>query len=493
MARQPGRQAADMAAHAAVHAAGRRPVSKPVNTPVSKPISRPARKPVRKSTGMPALFSQAKAQEFKRRRRALMRLMGENSIAVIPSARAAVRSRDTEHAYRADSNLHYLSGFDEPEALMVLVPNRKAGEYLMFCRERNPEKETWHGRRLGVDRAPAALGADDAFPIDDIDDILPGLLEGRRSVFHTLGKDQAFDLQLLGWLNRSRRSRRPAGRDPDMFVSLDFHLNELRLHKSRAELATLRRAARISAAGHRRVMQASRAGLHEYELESELVAEYTRQGATHAFLPIVAGGANACILHYTENRDVLRDGELVLIDSGAEHEWYAGDISRTFPVNGQFSDAQRKVYDIVLEAQLAAIDAVRPGAHWNEPHEIAVKILTRGLKELGILSGRLDKLVRDEAYKPYYMHRTGHWLGMDVHDVGEYKIDDDWRELEPGMVLTVEPGLYLGSARKIPAVYRNIGIRIEDDVVVTSDGHEVISADVPKLPDDIEALMSGAG
>ena len=421
-----------------------------------------------------------------------MRAMGDGAIAVIPAARVAMRSRDTDYAYRPDSNFHYLSGFDEPDALMVLVPNRKAGEYLMFCRERDPDKEIWHGRRLGVERAPAALGADDAFPIGDIDDILPGLLEGRHSVYHTLGKDQAFDAQLLGWLSRSRASRRSLGESPDMFVSLDFHLHEMRVHKSRAEIASLRRAARISAAGHRRAMARARPGLREYELEAELIAEYTREGATHAFLPIVGGGANACILHYTENRDVLEDGDLVLIDSGAEHEKYAGDITRTFPVNGRFSEAQRRVHDIVLAAQLAAIEAVRPGASWNAPHEAAVKVLTRGLRDLGILKGRLDTLLRDEAYKPWYMHRTGHWLGMDVHDAGEYKIGDDWRVLEPGMVLTVEPGLYLGDSRKVPRAYRNIGIRIEDDVVVTADGCEVISADVPKSAADIERFMAAS-
>ena len=450
-----------------------------------------ARRQKRKTDPAPVPFGKTQGAEYRRRRRTLMRLMGDDAIAVIPAARVAYRNRDSEYAYRPDSDFHYLSGFDEPDALLVLVPGRKAGEYLVFCRERDPEKETWHGRRLGVERAPAALGADDAFPIGDVDDILPGLLEGRREVYHTLGKDPLFDAQLLGWLNRARASRRRAtGGDPEVFVSLDYHLHEMRLHKSRVELATLRRAARISAAGHRRAMRAARPGMREYELEAELVAEYVRQGATHAFLPIVGGGANGCILHYTENRDELRDGDLVLIDSGAEHEKYAGDISRTFPVNGRFSEAQREVYDIVLAAQLAAIEAVRPNAHWNAPHEAAVKVLTRGLRDLGILKGRLDTLLRDEAHKPYYMHRTGHWLGMDVHDVGEYKIDEEWRVLEPGMVLTVEPGLYLGASRKVPKRYRDIGIRIEDDVVVTADGCEIITADVPKVPEEVEALMA---
>jgi Xaa-Pro aminopeptidase len=436
-------------------------------------------------------FNKAQGAELKRRRRALMRIMGDDSIAVIPSAHTCMRSRDTEYPYRADSNLLYLSGFDEPEALMVLVPNRRAGQYLMFCRERDPAKETWHGRRMGVEDAPAALGADDAFPISDMDDILPGLLENKTAVFHTLGKDLAFDARLLGWLNKARSSRGRDGGDPDTFVSLDFHLHEMRVHKSRSELATMRRAARLSAAAHTRAMCAARPGMHEYELEAELIAEYRSQGAGHAFPPIVGGGENGCILHYTENNDVLLDRELVLIDSGAELGGYAGDITRTFPVNGRFSNAQAAVYEIVLEAQLAAIGMIKPGNHWNDPHDAAVKVLTRGLRDLGILKGTLPKLIKDEAYKPYYMHRTGHWLGMDVHDVGEYKINGEWRLLEPGMVMTVEPGLYLSDSRKIPKAYRNIGIRIEDDVVVTRDGHEILTADVPKTIADIEDCMRG--
>lgn len=436
-------------------------------------------------------FSKTLDTELKRRRRALMRIMGDNSIAVIPAARTSVRSRDTEYPYRADSNMLYLSGFDEPDALMVLIPNRRAGQYLMFCRERDPEKETWNGRRLGVEDAPEALGADDAFPISDIDDILPGLLENKQSVYHTLGKDLAFDAQLLGWLNKARSSRRHEGGDPDSFISLDFHLDEMRVIKSRTELALMRKAAKLTAAAHTRAMRAVRPGMAEYELEAELIAEYRSHGARHSFLPIVGGGANGCILHYTENNDVLEDKELVLIDSGAELDGYAGDITRTFPVNGKFTEAQKTVYNIVLEAELAAIDAVRPGNHWNEPHEAAVKVITRGLRDIGVLKGKLPTLIKQEAYKPYYMHRTGHWLGMDVHDVGEYKINGDWRVLEPGMVLTVEPGLYLGDERKIPRAYRNIGIRIEDDVIVTRDGHEVITGDVVKTVEDIEACMRG--
>jgi len=434
--------------------------------------------------------AKAQAAEYKRRRRALMREMGDNAIALIPASREAIRSRDTAYRYRPDSNFLYLSGFREPDALMVLIPNRKAGQYLMFCRERDPHKETWHGRRVGVDRAPEVLGADDAFPIADIDEILPGLLEGRRAVYHTLGKDQQFDAQVLGWLADARSARRPRGSDPDAFISLDHHLHEMRLFKSRSELALLRRAARISAAGHRAAMRAAAPGRMEYEIEAELVHQYTRAGAEHAFLPIVGGGANGCILHYTENESALVDGDLVLVDSGAEFRGYAGDITRTWPVNGRFDDAQREVYTIVLAAHRAAIAAIRPGTHWSAPHEAALKVLVKGLRQLGILDGAPAALIRDEAYKPYYMHRTCHWLGMDVHDVGEYRIEDDWRPLEPGMVLTVEPGLYLGSQRAVPARYRRTAVRIEDDVVVTEDGCEILTGDVPREIDAIEALMA---
>ncbi|MFK8080335.1 MAG: aminopeptidase P N-terminal domain-containing protein [Granulosicoccus sp.] len=444
---------------------------------------------MKKGSSRTQRFTKTQAAEFKRRRRALMRIMGDNAIALIPSARECIRSRDTEYRYRADSNLLYLTGFDEPESLMVLIPNRKAGQYIMFCRERDELKETWQGRRLGVEDAPEALGADDAFPIGDIDDILPGLLENKQSVYHTLGKNQAFDAQVLGWLNKARSSRSRDGGDPDSFISLDYHLHEMRLFKSRAEIQQMKQAAKLSAAAHGAVMKAVKPGMLEYELEAILVSQYKSQGAEHAFLPIVGSGANGCILHYTENNDTINDKELVLVDSGAELGYYAGDITRTFPANGTFSKAQKILYNIVLEAQLAAIEKTRPGNHWNEPHEAAIKVLTRGLRDIGVLKGKLTQLIKDEAYKPFYMHKTGHWLGMDVHDVGEYRINGDWRVLEPGMVITVEPGLYLGNSRKIPKDFRDTGIRIEDDVVVTKNGCEIITDGVPKTVADIEAWM----
>ncbi|MDO6461763.1 Xaa-Pro aminopeptidase [Granulosicoccaceae sp. 1_MG-2023] len=437
------------------------------------------------------MLNATQLKEFARRRRSLMRTMGNGAIAIIPAARETLRNGDADYPYRQNSDFYYLSGFHEPEAVIVLIPGRKQAEFILFCRERDPLQETWHGRRLGVERAPEALGADDAFPISDIDDIMPGLIEGRERVYYTIGVDPTFDSRVLGWINRVRATVRSGSHVPAEFVALDYHLHEMRLFKSRSELATMRRAAKLTAQGQKRGMQACRPGMYEYELEAELVHEYRRNGAVHSFLPIVGGGENGCILHYTENQDALRDGDLVLIDTGAEVDCYAGDVTRTYPVNGKFSEAQREVYQIVLDAQLAAIDCVRPGNHWNMPHEAAVKVITQGLVKLGLLKGKVATLIKEEAYRKFYMHRTGHWLGLDVHDVGEYKVDGQWRQLEPGMVVTVEPGLYITSGKGIPAKYENIGIRIEDDVAVTKDGPEVLSKDAPKTIDEIEAVMAG--
>jgi len=430
-------------------------------------------------------------RERTRRRKNLMNAIGKGSIAIIPSAPIKLRSKDTDYKYRQDSDFFYLTGFNEPESVAVLISGRKAAEYIIFCRESDKLMETWNGRRLGVDKAPEVLDADDAFPIDDIDDILPGLLEGRDRVYYSMGRETLFDNRIIGWINQLKAKSGSGASVPSEFISLDFHLHEMRLIKSRSELTLLRKAAKISALGHTKAMKVCKPGKMEFELEAELIASYRRLGADHSFLPIVGGGDNGCILHYTENSDELVDGQMVLVDSGAEWACYAGDITRSYPVNGVFSSAQRDVYDIVLEANKAAIAKVVEGNHWNDPHDAAVKVITRGLITLGILKGELKKLIKEEAYKPYFMHRTGHWLGIDVHDVGDYKIDDKWRVLEAGMVLTIEPGIYLGGARAIPKQYRNIGIRVEDDVVVTSDGPEVLTGSVVKEIDEIEALMQG--
>ena len=430
-------------------------------------------------------------KEFSRRRKQLMRMMGSDSIAIIPTAPMRTRNRDVEFPFRPDSDFYYLTGFAEPEAVAVLVPGRGHGEYLLFCRERDPQMETWTGRRAGTAGAVESWDADDAFPISDIDDILPGLLERCDRVFYTMGNDPAFDRRILEWVNRLRQGGRSGTRAPDEFISLEHLLHDMRLYKSRSEVRVMRTAAKVACSAHRRAMQACRPGMHEYEVEAELLHEFRRAGMEPAYPGIVGGGENGCILHYTANNSELLDGDLLLIDAGAEYDCYASDVTRTFPVNGRFSDAQSALYEVVLAAQLAAIKKVVPGNHWNDPHTAAVRVLTRGLIKLGILKGKPAELIRQEAYRRFYMHRTGHWLGMDVHDVGDYKVGGEWRVLEPGMVLTVEPGLYIpAGSRSVARKWWNTGIRIEDDVLVTKDGHEVLSAAAPKTVDEIESLMN---
>jgi Xaa-Pro aminopeptidase len=430
-------------------------------------------------------------KEFSRRRKQLMRMMGSDSIAIIPTAPVRTRNRDVEFPFRPDSDFYYLTGFAEPEAVAVLVPGRGHGEYLLFCRERDPQMETWTGRRAGTAGAVESWDADDAFPVTDIDDILPGLLERCDRVFYTMGNDPAFDRRILEWVNRLRQGGRSGTRAPDEFISLEHLLHDMRLYKSRSEARVMRTAAKVACSAHRRAMQACRPGIHEYQVEAELLHEFRRAGMEPAYPGIVGGGENGCILHYTANNSELLDGDLLLIDAGAEYDCYASDVTRTFPVNGRFSDAQKALYEVVLAAQLAAIKKVVPGNHWNDPHTAAVRVLTRGLIKLGILKGKPAELIRQEAYRRFYMHRTGHWLGMDVHDVGDYKVGGEWRVLEPGMVLTVEPGLYIpAGSRGVARKWWNTGIRIEDDVLVTRDGHEVLSAAAPKTVDEIESLMN---
>ena len=430
-------------------------------------------------------------REFARRRKRLMDMIDAGGIAIQPTAPERVRNRDVLYPHRADSDFFYLTGFPEPDAVAVMVPDRPQGEFLLFCRERDVDAETWHGRRAGLDGACELYGADDAFPISDLDDILPGLLENKERIYYTMGRYPDFDQRLVGWITRVSDKGRAGIHAPDQFVSLGHLLHESRLYKSHQEIKAMRRAAAIAAEGHRRAMSACRAVMYEYQIEAELLHTFMRLGArSPAYPSIVGGGPNSCILHYIENQDQLKDGDLLLIDAGAEYDCYASDITRTFPVNGNFTEDQAAVYEVVLEAQLAAIAEVQPGNTWNMPHEAAVDVITRGLIALGILKGRPAKLIREEAFRPYYMHKTGHWLGMDVHDVGDYKLVDEWRTFEPGMVTTVEPALYLSSDIKgLAKRWRNIGVRIEDDVLVTKLGHEVLSANAPKQIDDIESLM----
>ncbi len=438
------------------------------------------------------------AANYRRRRRALLEALAPAAVAIVPAAAEAVRSRDVHHPFRQSSDLSYLCGFPEPEALAVFAPRRKEGEFVLFCRPRDEKRELWDGPRAGVEGARSAYGADQAHPMDDLDAVLPTLLEGRRRVYYPLGLDTDLDRRLMGWIGQVRAKARAGVRAPTEIVALSMLLHEQRLVKDSSEIKIMRKAARISAAAHRGVMRLCRPGLFEYELEAAFVHACAEQGGRfQAYSPIVGGGANACVLHYVSNGDRLRDGDLVLIDAGCEYQGYASDITRTFPVNGRFSPAQRELYELVLEAQLAAIAKAVPGNRWNDPHDAAVRTLTKGLARLGILPGgkaAVARHIKDEKYKPFYMHRTGHWLGIDVHDVGEYKVGDQWRLLEPGMVLTVEPGLYIPAAvadsdYAVPEAYRHIGIRIEDDVLITARGNEILSADAPKSVDEIEATV----
>ncbi len=431
--------------------------------------------------------------EFSRRRKNLMALMDPNSIAIIPSAREQLRNRDTEHPFRQDSDFYYLSGFAEPEAVLVLAPGRRHGQFVMFCRERDPGMELWSGYRAGPEGVCENLAADDAFPIGDIDDILPGLIEGRDRVYYSMGRSAEFDRQIMGWVNTIRGKEASGAMPPGEFTDLNHMVHDLRLVKSAAEQRLLRRAGEITARGHRRAMAFCRPGQYEYQLEAELVHEFMSSGARHLAYPSIVGcGANACTLHYVDNNCVMRDGELVLIDAGCELEYYASDVTRTFPVNGRFTREQRALYDVVLQAQLAAIAAIKPGNNWNQPHDASVRVITASLVELGLLKGEVDKLIERKAYREFYMHRVGHWLGLDVHDVGDYRVGNEWRQLEPGMVMTVEPGIYISPTNtKVAKKWRGIGIRLEDDVLVTADGCEVITAGVPKTAQDIEALMAG--
>ncbi len=430
-------------------------------------------------------------KECHARRKKLMDMIGSDSIAILPTASVYIRNRDVEFPFRPDSDFFYLTGYPEPEAVAVLIPDRADGEFILFCRDKDIEMETWHGRRAGLEGALKIYGADDAFPIEDMDDILPGLIEGHERVFYNMGNDQNFDQRVLGWVNQIRDKARTGVVAPDEFISLNHFLHDMRLYKSRHEVKLMKKAAKISAAAHKRVISYCKPGMHEYQLEAELVHEFMLNGSRAAAYPsIIGSGENGCILHYTENQDEIADGDLLLIDAGAEYHGYASDITRTFPANGKFSKAQRQAYDLVLKAQIAAIEQVQPGNHWNDPHDAAVRVLTEGMVALGILKGDVDELIKDHVYTKYYMHRTGHWIGMDVHDVGDYKVDNEWRMLEPGMVLTIEPGLYMPAGIKgLAKKWWNIGIRIEDDVLVTKEGYEVLTKDVPKSADEIEALM----
>lgn len=430
-------------------------------------------------------------EEFKQRRKALMRKMKKNTVAVLAAAPAVARNRDVEYPYRQDSDFHYLTGFDEPESVAVLAPGREQGRFILFCRPYDEAKAVWTGKHAGLEGAREQYGADEAFPFEKLAEVLPDLLDQKSAVYYPVGLNGELDRQVTAAVNVLRGKARTGAQPPEEFIALDRLLHEMRLCKSPGEIQLMRRAAEVSVMAHKRAMAVCRAGMYEYQIEAELSHECMRHGLRYAAYPaIVAGGSNACVLHYTENADVLRDGDLLLIDAGAECGSYAADITRSFPVNGRFSETQRLLYELVLDAQSAAIAKIRPGKTWIEAHDAAVRVLVKGLVKLGLLQGRVGKLVGNGAYKKFYMHRTGHWLGMDVHDVGDYKVKGEWRDLAPGMVLTVEPGLYIApNCMDVAPKWRGIGIRIEDDVLVTEDGCEVLTAALPKTVAEIEAFM----
>jgi Xaa-Pro aminopeptidase len=427
--------------------------------------------------------------EVYRARRLRLAQQMQRGVAVIATAPERLRNRDAHFPYRFDSYFYYLTGFTEPEAVLVLTGG-DTSRSLLFCRDKDIEREIWDGFRYGPDGAKQAFGFDEAYSVKQLDEQVPKLLADQPAIFCDVGENGEWDSRLIQWLNVVRAQVRTGVSAPGEIRDVRKLLDDMRLIKDNEELDVMRRAARISAGAHRRAMQSTRAGLHEYDVEAELLHEFRRHGAqAPAYTPIVASGANACVLHYVANDQPLKDGDLLLIDAGCELDGYASDITRTFPVSGRFAGPQKDVYELVLAAQAAAVAQVKPGNHWELPHEAAVRVLARGFIDLGLCAGTVDSVIESGAYRKFYMHRTGHWLGLDVHDCGDYKREGNWRALEPGMVLTVEPGCYIRPGDGVPQHLWNIGVRIEDDAVVVPGGCEIITAEAPKTIADIEIAM----
>lgn len=426
-------------------------------------------------------------EEFVARRARLREQLQANSIAVIPSNQEIRRSRDTDYPFRQDSDFYYLTGFNEPDAVLLLTDH----ESVLFCRSKDPEMEIWHGRRLGPDAAVTQLSIDEAYNIEELADALPSFFDGMDCVYYSLGHQAWADTFVLDAIRVLKDAPKQTKQAPLTITDPRPYIHEMRLIKSAAEIETMARAAAISADAHKRAMQAVRPGMYEYQLEAELHYGFSRAGARQpAYGTIVGGGVNACILHYTENSDVLNDGELVLIDAGGELDGYAADITRTFPINGRFSREQAALYQLVLDAQHAALGVIKPGATLSQATDACVRTLVAGLLELGLLQGNLDEAIEQKTYRRFFMHGLGHWLGLDVHDVGRYRLDDQERPFEPGMVLTVEPGIYVAEDADVDPKWRGIGIRIEDNIVITEQGYDNLTADVPKQIEDIEAWQA---
>ena len=430
--------------------------------------------------------------EYAKRRDLLMKKIGDKGIVILPAAKEFLRNGDAFYPYRQNSDFYYLTGFDEPEAVMVLAPNREAGDYILFNRVRDRDKEIWDGPRAGQEGACKDYLADQAFPIKDFERMLPELLNGRETIHYPISVNKHFDKILSESMNALRTKIRAGTQAPIAYVDISPSIHEMRLFKSPTEIQVMQKAIDITAKAHIRAMEVCEPGMNEYQLEAEIMYEFQRQGARYpAYSSIIGAGRNTCILHYINNNQVIADGDLVLIDAGAEYQNYAADITRTFPANARFTAEQRAIYELVLEAQLAAIKMIKPGVSWMAAQEVIIKIITQGLIDLKILQGHLDQLIEQQAYLPFYMHKSGHWLGLDVHDAGRYKVGEKWRNLEAGMTLTVEPGIYISA--DIPGVdkrWHHIGVRIEDDVLVTDKGHEVLSQQIPKKITEIEAIMA---
>lgn len=433
-----------------------------------------------------------KQAEYARRRMQLMRMAGEDSIIILCAAPQKTRNSDVHYPYRQNSDFLYLTGFMEPDAVLCLVPDAKNPQAILFCRERDPEREMWDGPMTGLQGAVRQFGMDEAHDIEELGKRLPKLLQDRDRIYYDLGKSPQFDQRLIGWLNDFRDKPRKTFHAPEEIHALDHMLHDLRLYKSRDEINAMKRSAAVAVEAHERAMKVCKPGMNEAEIHAELNWVFTRNQCQPSYNPIVGGGKNACVLHYIANKDELNDGDLLLIDAGAEYDGYASDITRTFPVNGKFTPEQKDLYDVVLAAQLAAITKARAGNHWQDVHNEAVRVATQGMIDLGILRLSLEEELEQEGYKHFYVHNTGHWLGLDVHDVGDYTVDGESRLLEPGMVMTVEPGIYIPpNDTTVRKAFRGIGIRIEDNVAVTRGEPQVLTAGLAKTTAEIETLMAG--
>lgn len=431
-----------------------------------------------------------KFEEFKKRRKQIAKYIGANSIAILRAKDICLRNGDADYKYRPDSYFYYLSGCDEADSLVVICPENDKGDDILFCREIDPDNVIWNGPMLGLDDAKRKLLFDNSYDIKSQDEMIPLLMAGREKVYFMLGMDSEFDKKVVQWTNSVTKEKWAKSQAPHELVSIKSFLDDMRLFKSKTEIKCMQKSADIAAGAHVAMMKACKPGMYEYNLGSEFMYHIGNFNSQPSYQPIVGGGANGCILHYVNNDRLLHDGDLVLIDAGCEYDYYASDITRTFPVNGKFSEEQKVIYEIVLQAHTAALEAAKPGNHWNEPHEAAVEVIAKGLLQLGLLKGELSTVLEEHTYIQFFMHKTGHWLGLDVHDCGDYSVDGLWVELEPGMVMTIEPGIYIAEDADVEDKYKGIGIRIEDDVLITKEGYKILTDKVPRTISEIEQLMA---